>query len=110
MKTAPARLMTIALGIWLFISAFVWTHSSQQFANAWIVGLLLVGVGALAIRMERARYACTALAVWLFFSNWLLPTEYDATAWNNIIVSLAVFVASLAKERTARPHIIATPS
>ena len=106
---APARLISIALGVWLFISAFVWPHTPQQFANAWIVGLLIVAFAALSLRFEAARYVCTLIAVWLFFSNWILPTELEATAWNNIIVSISVFVASLAASQPA-PRVIATPS
>ena len=105
---APARLITIALGVWLFISAFIWPHTPEQFSNAWIVGLLVVAFAAISLRVELARYACTLIAVWLFFSNWILPTEAEATAWNNIIVSISVFVASLAAGQPA-PRPIATP-
>jgi hypothetical protein len=106
---APARLVSIALGVWLFISAFVWPHTPEQFANAWIVGLLIIAFAAISLRVELGRYACTLTAVWLFFSNWILPTELEATAWNNIIVSISVFVASLAGSQPA-PRVIATPS
>ena len=95
MKTAPARLLTIALGVWLFLSAFIWPHTASQFTNAWMSGLLIVAFASVAIRVESARYGCTVLAIWLFFSNWILRTTDEATAWNNIIVSVSVFVASL---------------
>jgi hypothetical protein len=99
-KIAPARLINIALGVWLFLSAFIWPHTESQFSNAWIVGLLLAAFGAISLRVDGARYGCTVLAIWLFFSNWILPTEFEATAWNNIIVSVAVFVASLSATDT----------
>src|SRR5688500_18154812 len=105
MKIQPARLLMIALGAWLFFSAFVWPHSPPQFSNAWIIGLLITGFGAISLRVDAGRYGCTLLAVWLFFSNWILPTEYEATAWNNIIVSVAVFVASLSARTTAEPVV-----
>jgi hypothetical protein len=95
MNHAPARLITIALGVWLLLSAFIWPHTPSQFSNAWMVGLLIAAFGAISLRVEGGRYGCTVLAIWLFFSNWILPTEYEATAWNNIIVAVAVFVASL---------------
>jgi hypothetical protein len=110
MKTTPARLLTIALGVWLFLSAFIWPHTASQFSNAWISGLLIIAFAATAIRVDGARYGCTVLAIWLFFSNWVLPTENEATAWNNIIVSVAVFVASLATHRVITEEPGAPPT
>ena len=113
MRISPPRLLTIALGVWLFFSAFIWPHSQSQFANAWIVGLLIIAFGAVSLRVDAARYGCTILGVWLFFSNWLLPTQYEATAWNNIIVSVAMFVASLSTgsraESTGVPPEVTPP-
>jgi hypothetical protein len=37
-----------------------------------------------------------ALAVWLFVSAFALPALGRATAWNNAIVAVLLFVASLA--------------
>ncbi len=112
MKTAPARYINIVLGIWLFISAFAWPHTTAQFTNEWVVGLLVVVCAGVALRVDAARYANTVLAVWLFFSNWILHTEASGTAWNNIIVAIAIFVASLAgtsKVMTTRTSPPATP-
>ncbi len=95
MNDVRAKVLAAALGIWLFISTFVWPHDAAQLTNAWVTGLLIAGFGVLSIRVEHARYGCTLLAVWLFFSNWLLHTSSEPTAWNNIIVSVSVFVASM---------------
>lgn len=94
MKAATSRLVGLTLGMWLFLSAFIWTHTAAQFANAWIVGLSLIAATAMAARIEAARYVCTMLAVWLFFSNWILQTDHGATTWNNIIVAVLAFLVS----------------
>lgn len=91
-----ARVVNIVLGIWLFISAFLWVHSYAQMNNTWIVGVLCVAFALLAMRVPEARYLNTLLAVWLFISVWALPSMNVATRWNNAIVAIAVFLVSLA--------------
>jgi hypothetical protein len=92
---ATAHYINIALGIWLFISAFIWPHSQTQATNTWIVGLLTVIFAAAALRYPSARYLNTILAVWLFISVWALPAISMATMWNNALVAIAIFLVSL---------------
>lgn len=93
-QNIAARGVNIVLGVWLFISAFVWVHTGAQMTNTWIVGILVALFGAIAVRFPQARWVNTALAIWLGISLWVLPT-FAATFWNNLIVGLAVLVASL---------------
>jgi hypothetical protein len=90
------RLAMLALGVWLFISAFLWPHTSAQRTNTWLVGALVVIVTLVSANDVRARYLNTALAVWLFLSVWILPTMMPGTVWNNLLVAVALFIASLA--------------
>lgn len=89
------RIGNVILGVWLFISAFLWQHSPAQFMNTWIVGALTVLVALVATRYGELRYLNTALSVWLFISAWALPHFNIATVWNNAIVGLAIFCVSL---------------
>jgi hypothetical protein len=91
-----ARVINIVLGIWLFISAFLWIHASAEMTNTWIVGLICMAIAIIALRVPEARYLNTALAVWLLISVWALPTISVATRWNNALVALAIFFVSLA--------------
>ena len=95
-KLAPARIINIILGIWLFISAFVWPHTYAQMTNTSILGVLAVAFAIIATRVPKVRYLNTVLAVWLFVSVWALPTMSMATMWNNALVALAIFFVSLA--------------
>lgn len=95
MTHRSARALNIVLGVWLFISAFVWMHTGPQFNNAWIVGALTVVIGGIALAAPNVRFFNTALAVWLFISAFALPTLMAATVWNSVIVAIAVFVLSL---------------
>lgn len=90
-----ARIVNILLGIWLFISAFIWIHTPAQMTNTWIVGLLAVLFSAIALAVPRARYLNTVLAVWLFISVWVIPTVALGTMWNNVLVAIAIFIFSL---------------
>jgi fructose-specific phosphotransferase system IIC component len=102
MNHRMARAIQIALGVWLFISAFAWSHTPSQFNNAWVVGALIAIMAAASMAAPLLRYANTALAVWLFISPFVLPTIAAATMWNHIIVAVALFLASMVPEVAAR--------
>jgi hypothetical protein len=91
-----ARIVNIILGIWLFISAFIWMHSPAQMTNTWIVGVLAVAFALIAMRVPEVRYLNTILAIWLFVSVWALPSVTEGTRWNNALVAIAMFFVSLA--------------
>ena len=92
---AMARYANIVLGVWLFISAFLWLHSYAQMTNTWIVGLLCVLLAIVALRVAVARYVNAILAVWLFISAFALPSVHVGTVWNNALVAIAIFFVSL---------------
>lgn len=92
-----ARGLSVASGIWLFASAFLWPHASPQFANAATCGLLVTVNAALALGpMPAARYANTVLGAWLVLSSFLLPNATPLTAWNHGLLGLVVILASAA--------------
>lgn len=95
-----ARALNAALGVWLFISAFLWPHTMAQRTNTWICGVLAVIFALAAARIPRARILNTILAVWLFISVWALPRATTGTAWNNVLVSIAIFCLSLMPSAT----------
>lgn len=95
----------IALGAWLFVSTFLWPHGTGPAANTWIVGSLIVIASLLALRMPWMRWVDTALAIWLFLSTLAMPAATRGTLWNNLIVAVLVFLASLVPEGlSARLH------
>jgi hypothetical protein len=92
------RALPIALGAWLFVSAFLWPHGTGAATNSWIVGLLIAIASLIALRMPWLRWLDTALAVWLFLSTLAMPGATRGTLWNNLIVAMLVFLASLVPE------------
>lgn len=99
-QLTAARGVNVALGVWLFVSAFIWPHSYAQFTNSWIVGVLVAAVAVIAMWAPPARYLNAALGVWLFISAFALPSVSSATVWNHVIVGIAIFAASLMSTTT----------
>ncbi len=105
-----ARTLNVLLGIWLFISAFVWPHTTAQMTNTWILGVICVVIALIAMRFDQVRYLNTALAVWLFISAFALSTQSRGTVWNNALVAVAIFIVSLAPaDRLQLPNRTQTP-
>jgi hypothetical protein len=90
-----ARVVNLVLGVWLFISAFVWSHESAQMTNTWILGVVAVIFAIVAMRVPAVRYVNSVLAVWLFISAFVLPHLHRGTVWNNALVALVMFFVSL---------------
>lgn len=94
-----ARIASLILGAWLFVSAFLWPHGASQFTNTWLLGVLIVAFSLVAMAYSQARYLLTAAAIWLFISVWVLPTTMTGTQWNNALVAVLVFLFSLVPGR-----------
>jgi hypothetical protein len=94
-RGAAPRIINVVLGVWLFISAFVWPHTQAQMTNTWILGVLCVIFALVAMAVPWVRFLNTLLAIWLFISAWALPSTSAGTVWNNVLVAIAIFVVSL---------------
>lgn len=91
--------VSLCLGIWLVISAFIWPHSHPSRTNTWLLGVIIALLSILATRTPSARFANTAAAIWLFVSTLTFMHDSSATVWDNVIVAIAVFVFSLLPNR-----------
>lgn len=104
MDTAATRIARIILGIWLFLSAFLWQHGPEQFANTWIVGLAIVLFALIGgARIVSFRMFSVLAAIWLFISLWVLPTPEPTTRWNNAVVAVLVVLFTLVPGGRRRP-------
>jgi hypothetical protein len=100
------RVIDVALGAWLCVSAFLWPHGLAQFLNASLIGAMIAADALAALRgHERARVGNRALAIWLFVSNLLLPGTSLATAWNHSLVAVMVFLLSMVPTFHAGRHV-----
>jgi hypothetical protein len=100
-RPAP-RYANIALGGWLFLSAFLWTHYEASFTNTWVVGVLVTAVALAALASPAVRWANAALGAWLVLSTLLVWPATTATVWNNVIVGIIVFMLAFIGSRGQR--------
>ncbi len=89
------RIVNVIIGVWLFISAFVWPHTLAQKNNTWISAVICVAVALVGMGVPWMRYLNTLLAIWLFISAWALPSLTPGTIWNNVLCAIAIFIVSL---------------
>lgn len=94
-SSAWPRLINIALGVWLFISAFVWPHTASAMTNTWILGVIITLVAVTSLFVPAARWVNVGAAIWLFFSTFAIHHVAAATVWNNVIVAILVFIFAL---------------
>lgn len=94
------RLINVTLGVWLFVSAFLWPDQRPRMTNTWVCGVLCVTFAIAGMGLSWARHLNSALAVWSFVSAWALPTVHVVALWNNILCSIAIFVVSLVPSDT----------
>jgi hypothetical protein len=92
---AAPRWANVVLGVWLFISAFLWPHSQAQLTNTWLMGVLCVVFALAAAYAAPVRYLNVLLAIWLFISAFALPRVTVGTTWNNAIVAILIFLVAL---------------
>src|SRR3954464_12297577 len=104
-----ARTINVLLGIWLFISAFVWTHTPASLNSTWICGVLGVIIARIATRVATVRYLNVVLGAWVFISAFVLGHN-NATLWNNVLVGIAILLVAVTPSerlnmpaRTTRP-------
>jgi chromate transport protein ChrA len=101
------RVINAMLGLWLFLSAFLWPHDHFQLINAWVVGIAAVTAALAAVSgLDRGRYLNAALGAWLIISTLLRPMTNLATSWNHLLVGFAMILFGLMtslRETRGRP-------
>lgn len=95
LRGMTARTLTLLLGLWLFVSAFIWPRAPASAANAGAVGLVACIAAVAAMWRRRARFLDTALSAWLLASAFLLPQRSGVAFWNDVTVAFAMLALSL---------------
>jgi hypothetical protein len=94
-----ARLANVALGLWLFLSAFLWPHTLASQVNTSLLALVIVSIAAAATPTPVVRAISTVPAIWLLFSSIWISDVTPTTMWHNAIVAGLVLVFSLVPTR-----------
>ena len=102
-----ARYTNMALGLWLFVSAFAWPHTASTRVNTCMVGLFVAIAATMAAGISVFRQLTSVLALWLLFTTLLVYPASPITFWSNVLTAVAVLVVSLIPsddERIAPPR------
>jgi hypothetical protein len=89
------RIFTALLGMWLFVSAFMWPHNPGETTLTLICAVLTFLLAIASFYTLAARYATLVVAGALFVGTLVLPALSKATVWHNVIVAVALLFASL---------------
>lgn len=91
-----ARAASAILGLWLFLSAFLWPHTFFDQTNAWVMGIAVVTLAMFGLSgLTWARYANAAIGAWLMVSAILAPRVATATFWNHLLVGFGLVIFGL---------------
>jgi hypothetical protein len=85
----------MVLGLWLYVSAFAWAHTSGNRLNTCLVGLFVGIAASMAAGASVMRRLSSALAAWLAFTTLIVYPSRPATLWNNLILAVTVLAVSL---------------
>jgi hypothetical protein len=89
------RLINLALGAWLFVSAFLLPRAGVAFTSTWIMGVVIVGFALLEMAAPLARWMNTLAGAWVFIAAFVIPHASVESFWNDLIVGAAVALLSL---------------
>lgn len=99
------RYLNLALGLWLFISAFLWPHSSFAFAASWIMGSCIAMNAFAAIWAPPARYFAVPLGAMSLGWQLTAASDQPLTLIHGVIVSglvaLLAFMPLRAEQRAS---------
>jgi hypothetical protein len=91
-----ARIFNILMGVWLFVSAFVWPRGRGQFASTAVCGALTVLFAALTSYDRRSRYVTAAIGALVAVLALAMHPLGSATFWHNGIIGISIVGAALA--------------
>jgi hypothetical protein len=89
------RIFSALIGVWLFVTAFMWQHNRAEGTLTVVCGVLTFILAIASFYTLAARYAVLVVAAALFVGALALPAYNRATVWNNVIVAVALLASSL---------------
>src|SRR4051812_26202766 len=92
-----ARAANAILGLWLFLSTFLWLHTPAQRLTGWVIGLVVVTAALAGLSgIKLGRYANSIAGAWLILSAVLEPRLDARTFWNHVLVGFGLVLFAMA--------------
>jgi hypothetical protein len=86
------RVLSLMMGVWLFVSAFLWPHHGPVALSTWIPGLLIAAVALAALAAPPLRFVNAILGLWVLVAA--VASGADDLVWSNGVAGLTVAVAA----------------
>lgn len=92
--------VNLTLGAWLFLSPWIFRENAVDYGtswNLWVVGILVAGSAALALRNLKPweEWINLFLGLWLILSPWVFGyTHENELLWNSILVGTVVALSA----------------
>jgi hypothetical protein len=96
------RYANVTLGLWLFVSAFLWPHSSFAFAASWIMGSCIAMNAFAAIWAPPARYFNVPLGAMSLGWQLTAGAAQPLTLVHGVVVSMLVILLAFIPLRQPR--------
>lgn len=104
-----ARGWNLALGFWLFSTAFMFRHTVESATSTWITGVVIISFATFALFYSVGRFGSLVASAWLLASAFVLPHASDFTRWHNALLALVIFAVALVpghrRERPRRDYV-----
>jgi hypothetical protein len=84
--------ISVVLGLWTFVSIFMWPHGRAELIDTALVGTLICGVGAVSWYVRWVRWLNVLLGAWLCASTLAMSPVAPPTIWNALAVGSIVAV------------------
>jgi hypothetical protein len=102
MRGRDVRYLNIALGAFVFVSAFLWPHPGGRFVNTWLTAAIVMVSAAIAIKLPVVRFVTAAAGLWLVTSLFAWPQTSVLTLLTNAFLGAGIALASVIGPRRAQ--------
>jgi len=105
-RAVTARAAGVAVGAWLFASAFLWPHQGNVRFDDWLCGLFSASSAVAAVWAPALRQVPAFIAVWMAAAvSGALRYRSPATGLHDLVLASAMLLASQVGGRGGDPPL-----
>jgi len=90
-----SRIVSGALGLWLFLSTYAWPHGRAEAVNALVCGAIVIDASLASLRIPALQWLVAVVGTWLLASPFVLSSHGVLATWNAIFVGICLVALSM---------------
>jgi hypothetical protein len=90
-----SRVVSGALGVWLFVSTYAWPHEGSEATNAIVCGAIAIDASIASLRTPVLQWLVAAVGVWLLLAPFVFADHGLVTIWNELFVGISLVALSM---------------